>query len=324
MSDNILERKLSDQRVGRSPLPDLDLIGENFGRLLEDSLRPLLKTIVGALIMECQITKLAEVIDSIPVPAMLGVVENESTDRMALINVSSNLVYHIVDMRMGGDANTAPLPTTRGFTAIDAQLCMDVFDGILDAFTKALEESLGVPIDTKFSILGHKQDVNTVRIAPKSADVLLLSVSLDIGEAARSGDFDLILPLSILDIVRASTLQVDLSQLHSPNDLWLKQMRSSAADAEVELHAIIHQESVPLSVVEALEPGQIISFRREAMQKIRVVQSLGREEQAVVANGRLGAFEGRKVLKLNDGPPDEMKEGLTSAIQVSALDQQGN
>lgn len=324
MSGDVLKKKLSERRVGRSPLPDLDLIGENFGRLLEDALRPLLKTIVGALIMECEITKLADVIDSIPVPAMLGVVENESTDRMALINLSSNLVYHIVDMRMGGDANSAPLPTTRGFTAIDAQLCLDIFDGILDAFSKSLEESLGVPLDTRFSILGHKQDVNTVRIAPKSADVLLLSVSLDIGEAARSGDFDLILPLSILDIVRASTLRVDPAQLESPNDLWMKQMRSSAADASVGLHAIIHQHQMSLAEVQALAPGQVLTFRREAMQKLQLIQSLGQEEQAVVAKGRLGAYEGRKVLKLTEGPPDEMKLALGRAIQAEGPDQQGS
>lgn len=314
MSENVLEKKLSDRRVGRSPLPDLDLIGENFGRVLEDRLRPLLKTIVGALIMECQITKLSDVLESIPVPAMLGVIENDGSDRMALINLSSNLVYHIVDMRMGGDATHAPLPTTRGFTAIDAQLCMDVFDGILDGFAHALEESIGVPLDTKFRVAGHKQDVNMVRIAPKSADVLLLSVSLDIGEAARSGDFDLVLPLSILDIVRASTMRADVTHVASPNDLWLKQMRNSASDANVTLDAIVHTESMTLAEVENLAVGQVITFRKDALQKVELYQSLGRPEQALISDGRLGAFEGRKVVKLNGGAPAEMVSGLRRAV----------
>lgn len=315
MAQSVLEKKLSDQRVGRSPLPDLDLIGENFGRLLEDHLRPMLKTIVGALIMECQVTKLSEVVDAIPVPAMLGVVENESTDRLALINLSSNLVYHLVDMRMGGDANSAPIPTSRSYTSIDAQLCMDVFDGVLLAFAAALEESIGVPLATSFKISGHKQDINTVRIAPKSADVLLLSVSLDIGEAARSGDFDLIVPLSILDIVRAATMQVDVEVKEAPNDLWRKQMRNSVADAVVPLQAILHIEKMPLSVVQNLVVGQMITIPRDTLQNVDLYQSLGREHMGRVATGRLGAYEDNKVLKLNDKPPEEVTQNLSRSVQ---------
>ena len=58
--------------------------------------------------------------------SLLGVIETDATDRLALINLNSDLVFHVVDMRMGGDAGTSPTVTTRSFSAIDAQLCMDV------------------------------------------------------------------------------------------------------------------------------------------------------------------------------------------------------
>ena len=236
----ILARKAGARRVGRSPLPDLELIGENFGRALEDALRPILKTTIGALILESTVSKLADVSDNIPVPSMLGLIEAENADRSALINLSSELVYHVVDMRMGGDAASSPPPTTRSFTGIDAQLCLDVFEAILSAFSRAVEESLGLPLDAGFRVTGHKQDINAVRIAPKSADVMLMTVSLDIGEAARSGDFDLIMPLSILDVLRAAFLHNEAVVVAAPNDLWLTQMRQCAAAAEVPLHAVIH------------------------------------------------------------------------------------
>ncbi|MEO0913284.1 MAG: hypothetical protein AAFY59_09895, partial [Pseudomonadota bacterium] len=182
-----------------------------------------------------------------PVPAMLGVIESPSTDRMALVNVSADLVYHVVDMRMGGDPTVSPMTTTRSFTSIDVQLCMDLFAAVLRSFEQAVEESVGVPLDMNFKVTGHKQDINTVRIAPKTADVVLLSVSLDIGEAARSGEFALIVPLSIMDLLRAATMKVDVTEHISANDLWLKQMRQSVSSAEIPLHAILHTAQMPVA-----------------------------------------------------------------------------
>lgn len=316
MSDaGVLARKLSSRRVGRSPLPDLDLIGENFGRVLEDNLRPILQTMVGALILDCEITKLTEVLEKIPVPSMLGVVENDSTDRLALVNLGSDLVYHIVDMRMGGDAALAPQPTTRSFTAIDAQLCMDVFDAILNSFTRAVEESLGVPLNTRFRVAGHKQDINTVRIAPKTADVMLISASLDIGEAARSGDFDLIMPLSMLDVLRAAIIQAETAEPESPNDLWVLEMRRCAAEAEVPLHAVLHRQSIPLSQVETLSVGEVLTIPRAALAQVELVQAVGTEFESTLAAGRLGMYESEKVLKLTEPPDPDVQSTLERMIR---------
>ncbi|NNU79271.1 hypothetical protein HMH01_02365 [Halovulum dunhuangense] len=311
-----LARKLGSRRVGRSPLPDLELVGENFGRVLEDNLRPILKTIVGALILDCEVTKLAEVLERIPVPSMLGVVEAEASDRMALINLGSDLVYHVVDMRMGGNAAMAPQPTTRSFSAIDAQLCMDVFDAVLRAFARAVEESVGVPLEAGFRILGHKQDINTVRIAPASADVMLIRVSLDIGEAARSGEFDLIMPLSILDVLRAAVMRQEVTDHVPPNDLWLGQMRRCAAEAIVPLHGMLHRLELPLSEVEALEIGQILPLPRSALDQVRLVQALGTEYEATIATGRLGRYDNDRVLKLTAPPPPAVREGLARILQL--------
>lgn len=316
-SDNVLGRMLTSRRVGRSPLPDLDLIGETFGRKLEDKLRPILKTTVGALIMDCEVTKLSDVLDRIPVPSMLGVIETDSTDRMALVNLGADLVYHIVDMRMGGDTTQAPAPTTRSFTSIDAELCLDIFDGVLASFQLAVEEGLGVPLHTKFSVLGHKQDINTVRIAPKSADVVLMNVSLDIGEAARSGDFDFIVPLSILDVLRAEILRNDGVHEVAANDLWFAEMRRCASEAPVPLHGVLHRLSLPLSQVKELEVGQFLDIPQVALSQVEMVQALGRKEEATLATARLGRFENERVVRIIDPPDVSIRDNLTRHLGFS-------
>ncbi len=314
-TQSVLAKKMWARRVGRSPLPDIDLIGENFGRLLEDQFRPLLKTIVGALIMECEITKLSEVLENVPVPAMLGLVEVSSAENFALINLDSDLVYHIIDMRMGGDPTASPMITTRSFTAIDVQLCGDIYEGIIAAFSRAILESLGVPLKETLRIAAYKQDITTVRIAPKSADVLLLKVSLDIGEAARSGDFDFILPLSVLDIFKASTQEAEHTIVYTPTDLWRKQMQASVEMAPVSMHAILGRKKLSVAEVKDLHVGQVLTLPRVSLESVELVQSMGQEHMYTVAEGRLGARDGSKVLKLTQNPSEAVRRHVERSIR---------
>ena len=208
------------------------------------------------------------------------------------------------------------LTDSRSFSAIDSQLCRDVFDAVLGSFSRAVEESLGVPLDTAFRLAALKQDISTVRIAPASADVMLITASLDIGEAARSGEFDLVVPLSILDVLRAAIIEAEAQEQAAPNDLWVAQMRRCAAEAEVPLHGILHRLSLPLSAIERLEEGQIVPIPRNALAQVEMVQSLGTPFEAALARGRLGMFEGDKVVKLLDEPPAALQDNIARLIDT--------
>ena len=165
-------------------------------------------------------------------------------------------------------------------------------------------------------MIGHKQDINTVRVAPKSADVVLLSASLDIGEAARSGDFELIIPLSILDVLRAALLETEATDYLAPNDLWLLQMRRCAAEALVPLHGILHRLPMTLKDLEKMEIGQFIEIPRAALGTVELTQSIGTEFEAPLAEGRLGTLEGEKMIKLTSAPDDDLKQRLTKLLNL--------
>jgi len=312
----VLEHKLSHQRVGRSPLPDIELIGENFGRILEENLRKLLKTNVGALILDCEVTKLAQVVDQIPVPAMLGVVELGGSDHRALINLTSDLVFHVVDMRMGGDSSQAVMPTTRSFTGIDTALCMGFFEVTLGSLLAGIEESVGAPVNRTLKVVQCKQDISTIRIAPKSADVLQMLVSLDIGAAARSGDFELVLPLSVLDVFRAETKQSDLEFPEDTDDHWLQHMRESVGEASLPVSAILQTRRMALADVKALKVGQVLPLPSEAVGSVDMVVAQGMPQQLSLAKAKLGVFQGNKVVKLTEGVARDVQDYLSRCLAV--------
>ncbi|MGG7567576.1 FliM/FliN family flagellar motor switch protein [Rhodovulum sp. DZ06] len=311
-TENALARKISGARVGRAPIPRVEEIGENFAKIVDEKVRPLLRTIVGAIVIDCEVRKLSRVLEDIPVPAMIGVIKVKGSKNMALINVGTDLIFHIVDLRMGGDPAQAPMPTMRSITAIDCALCADFINAVLQAFEGSLALNLG-PIPRGAMRLDHfEQHVTMVRIAPEHSDVLVLRLSLDVGEAARSGEFDLVLPLSVLDAYQAGVdpaAQAAAEAKEEQGDLWTARMSKAARQAPAQLRAVLHRADMSVSELSALQPGDVIPLPEGSRGRVEIVFEKS-EDQTAFAVGRLGAFEGRKAVKLTEAPDAALVENI--------------
>ncbi|MEO1421717.1 MAG: hypothetical protein AAFU59_01460 [Pseudomonadota bacterium] len=314
MTETVLAKKLSNRRVGRSPIPQLPEIAADFAGKVEECLRKFLKTTTGAMVMSSEVRKLARVLEDIPVPAMLGVIEVDGVDNFALLNINSDLVYHIVDLRMGGDPANAPPPTARSFTSIDCSLCEGFVEKVLGSFTDAVEVALGAPVRHGLRLSHIEQNVTQVRLAPSNADVLVITLNLDIGEAARMGDCELVIPLSVLDTFRAEAASAPTpTDAQSSQDFWRQHMTEAASNAQAPVTAVVHTAHLTLEDLDALEPDAIIPIPENAIRSIRLMIGEGhRRSQFAVA--KLGAFEGRKVVKLNGDMSGEVREHLVRSI----------
>lgn len=312
--ENVLTRKLSSQGVGRSPISDTEKLGDRFVRLVEKSLGPVLKASVSGMMLDNEVTRLSSVSEGIPVPALLGVLSFEGSEAFTLVNVSADMVFHIVDLLMGGDPDTCPIPTTRSFTAIDYALMETILETIAVSFEAALEEILGGKLRATFKLRDIQQNITNVTIAPDNADVLVISSSLDIGDAARGGDFDLVIPLSVLDIVRSSVKKAAKSSEISIRDIWRDRMKRAASEADIPLTAILHQSKYKAQFLEDLVVGQVIPISSKAPQNVKLVTRHNGVIGTEVATAKLGAFEGKKVVKLTTAPDPNMVKYLTSAM----------
>jgi len=315
-AENVIAKKLGVAKNSRSPIPSIEEIGDNFARLLEGSLAPALKTTTSALVMECEVTKLAPVLEGIPAPAMLGVVGVQDAENQALINISSDLVFHIVDLRMGGNSNVSPMPTARSFTGIDVVLCVDIFNQLLSSFSDAVSETLDTEVENKMQLVDFKQNVSMVRIAPENAEVLLLTVSLDVGPAARNGDIDVIVPLSVLDVIRAATESAPATKnTRSPNDIWKNHMRKAAEEALVPVAVLLDRQMMRMQELEKMQPGDIIELPSTAQTRAEVVVFPGEAIETTYSTGHIGAYEGKKVVKINSDPNPGFVEYIKTAVE---------
>jgi flagellar motor switch protein FliM len=316
--ENVLTRKLREGGVARSPLPETELLGATFARMVEDRLRPVLKTVLAAQVTACRVTKLREALQGIGVPAMLGLIEIEEADTPGLLNIDADLAYHLIDVTLGGDPASAPQPSARSFTGIDMAITRIHLEALLGGLGEAVSVCFGRPLKRAIRLRDQRQNISQFRLAPDYIDILMLSLELEIGEAARRGRFDLILPLSTLDVIRAAIRDKDAEAARDrPNDLWKVLMRRAAASAPVAVDAVLHRRRMTLAQLHALAPGQVLEIPESAPDEVEITIAQPGGKTATVALGRLGAYAGNKVVKLATPPDRRLVEHVRRALSAA-------
>ncbi len=312
---NIISRKINGLTVGRSPISRINLIGENFTEILDERLRRYLGCLTSSIILECEVKRLSQVLEDLPVPAMIAVVDVEGCDGKAMVNLGADLVFHIVDLKMDGDPDASPSPAGRGVTAIDIAICRGFIDILLGGLGQAIQTRLESSSTPALRVGGFAQQAAAARIAPEKADALILNVSLDIGDAARNGAFDVVLPLSVLDhfISGAAPRHRAPGRLQQ-NDRWSRHMARAAAQSAMRLTSVLHRYPISVEDLQSLEPGDVLPLPDGAPLDIAICLP---GDGGLIARGRLGAFEGQKALKLVAAPDAAALQHVAALIAVS-------
>lgn len=312
---NVLITRMRRSGVARSPLPDTDVVGEAFARQVEDRLRPFIKCAPDAFVHECRVVRLGEAMAEIGTPAMIGIVGLEEADSQALVAMDAVLAWHLTDLVMGGDPADPGAPVVRSFTAVDMALCRPLLAALVAAFGAALAGVLGRPVPQAFSLTGQRQGTAQVRIAPDYVDALKVRLDLTIGDGDRRGRLDLVVPLSMLDVIRAAIVRQGAADARErPNDLWRTAMRRAAATAPVTLRAVIHREKMTLGAIGRLAVGTVIEIDPDAPRAVEIAIAQTGTREATLARAQLGAYRGRKVVRLSEDPDPRLREHLRRAL----------
>ena len=144
-------------------------------------------------------------------------------------------------------------------------------------------------------------------------------MELTLGEAGRRGRFMLILPLSALDVIRASIQARNVQAARDrPNDLWKTLMRRAAANAPVPVDAVLHRQTLSLAALQGLQVGQVLEIPRQAVEEIQLTIAQPGGRTAVLATGRLGAYQDNKVIKLATPPDRRVVMHIDRALKSAA------
>src|SRR5687767_2281054 len=114
---------LSSALVSYERLPMLEIVFDRLVRMLSTSLRNFTSDNVEVSLDSITAIRFGDYLNSIPLPAMLGVFKAEEWDNFGLLMVDSSLTYSIVDVLLGGRRGTAAMRIEgRPYTTIERNL----------------------------------------------------------------------------------------------------------------------------------------------------------------------------------------------------------
>jgi len=246
---------LNSALVSYERLPMLEVVLDRLMRLMSTSLRNFTSDNVEVSLDNIASIRFGDYLNSIPLPAMLSVIKAEEWDNFGLITVDSSLIYSIVDVLLGGRRGTAAMRIEgRPYTTIERSLVERMIQVMLGDLSAAFEPLS--PVTFRFDRLETNPRFATISRPSNAAIVARLRIDME----DRGGRLELLLPYATLEPVRELLLQMFMGEKFGRDSIWETHLAEELWMTEIELTAVMDEQTMRLKDVFDLRVGSRIMF----------------------------------------------------------------
>lgn len=243
---------ISSGTVAYERLPMLEIVFDRLVRLLTTTLRNFTSDNVEVSLDAISTLRFGEYLNSIPLPALIGVYRAVEWDNYAMVTVDSNLIYSIVDVLLGGRGSRPVRVEGRPYTTIESNLMKRMMELILADAETAFE-----PISrVKFDLERLETNPRFAAIARPANAAILVKFRIDMEE--RGGRFELLIPYATLEPIRDVLLQGFMGEKFGHDAIWENHLASEIWQTEIPVEAVLTEMVLPLERVMRFEVGDTI------------------------------------------------------------------
>lgn len=236
-------------------LPMIEVVFDRLLRLLSTSLRNFTSDNVEIALESMKSTRFGDYLNSIPLPAMLGVFRAKEWDNQGLLVVDSALIYSIVDVLLGGRRSiTATRVEGRPYTTIERNLIEKLMNVFLEDLKTAFEPVS--PVNFSFERLEINPHFAMIARAANAGVLIRLHVEID----DRGGRITLMLPYATIEPIRELLLQNFMGEKFGRDSIWEQHLANELWETEIDLNVHLAHTSLPLRTVLAWKPGDQVQF----------------------------------------------------------------
>ncbi|MBU0723791.1 MAG: flagellar motor switch protein FliM [Alphaproteobacteria bacterium] len=231
--------------VSYERLPMLEVVYDRLVRMMSTSLRNFTSDNVEVSLDNINSIRFGDYLNSIPLPAMLGVFKAEEWDNFGLLVVDSAMIYSIVDVLLGGRRGTAAMRIEgRPYTTIERNLVERLINVVLSDLSAAFDPLS--PVTFRFERLETNPRFATIARPANAAIVARLRIDME----DRGGRLELLLPYATLEPVRELLLQMFMGEKFGRDSIWESHLATELWNTDVELEAVL--DEVPVSLGDVL------------------------------------------------------------------------
>ncbi|NIZ01383.1 flagellar motor switch protein FliM [Thalassospira lucentensis] len=241
---------INSSMVAYERLPMLEVVFDRLVRMMSTSLRNFTSDNVEVSLDNILSLRFGDYLNSIPLPAMLGVFKAEEWDNYGLLTVDSALIYSIVDVLLGGRRGTAAMRIEgRPYTTIERNLVERMIHVVLGDLSAAFDPLS--PVTFRFERLETNPRFATIARHANAAIVAKLRIDME----DRGGRLELLIPYATLEPVRELLLQMFMGEKFGRDSIWENHLANELWQTHINLLAVLDEQVMSLGDVLNLEVG---------------------------------------------------------------------
>ena len=276
--------------VSYERLPMLEIVFDRLVRMLSTSLRNFTSDNVEVSLDSITAIRFGDYLNSIPLPAMLGVFKAEEWDNFGLLMVDSSLTYSIVDVLLGGRRGTAAMRIEgRPYTTIERNLVERLIGVVLNDLTSTFDPLS--PVTFRFERLETNPRFAAIARAANAAVLARLRVDME----DRGGRIELLIPYATLEPVRELLLQMFMGEKFGRDSIWETHLSSELWQTDVEINAVLDELTLPLGEVLDWKPGSRLNLECTPDSEVEL-----RCGDVQLFRGQMGRRSGKIAVKISD------------------------
>lgn len=246
---------INSAMVSYERLPMLEIVFDRLVRLTTTSLRNFTSDNVEVSLDSISSVRFGDYLNSIPLPAILGVFKAEEWDGFGMITVESSLIYSIIDVLLGGGRGaTAVRVEGRPYTTIETNLVQQMIALIL----QDAEQAFAPLSPVHFNMERLETNPRFAAISRPANAAILVELRIDMED--RGGTVEIMMPYATLEPIRDLLLQMFMGEKFGRDHIWEGHLATEVHAAEVEVDAVLYETHLPLGRVMNLDVGQTLVF----------------------------------------------------------------
>jgi flagellar motor switch protein FliM len=289
LNDNSGIRAIIDSAmVSYERLPMLEIIFDRLVRLMTTSLRNFTSDNVEVSLDRITSVRFGDYLNSIPLPAILGVFKAEEWENFGLITINSSLIYSIIDVLLGGRrGQTAVRIEGRPYTTIETNLVKRMIEVVLADAELAFKPLSPV----KFNIDRLETNPRFAAISRPANAAILVRLRIDMED--RGGTIELLLPYATIEPIRDVLLQMFMGEKFGRDPTWEGHLATEMGQAEIAVDAVLYEAPLPLRQMMKLDVGDtlMLELKSDAMVIVRC-------GDVTLTEGRMGRVGDRVAVRV--------------------------
>ena len=239
-------------KFSKEHLRTLEIIYDNYGRLLSTNLPIYLRKNIQVEVMNSEAVTYMEFSNALSNPVLLGIIDFEPLKGNIIMEMATKLGFAIIDRMLGGEGE--PLEKTREFSEIE----LLIIERVMTSCVELMREPWENVLDVNPRLQRIETNPQFAQIIQPSEMIAIVTINIKIGDV--EGLINLCLPYLTLEPVmdKLNTKFWYSNMQDSDGEKYSDDIESIIAKAMVPVTAVLGHSSINVSDFMSIQPGDII------------------------------------------------------------------